>query len=124
MTMRRAAALLLPLAVLLSACNDLNGPGGAVPVVDLSAPTDGTVLTADSLIVTGVVSDDRMVVRVTTQLTQATSRPEVEIPFGMARASAFSATVRDLPAGDFSLTVRAYDAEGRSGERTVALQRP
>jgi hypothetical protein len=116
----RRTTVLLPLALLLAACGDLNGPGGEAPVVQLTAPTAGAVVSVDSVAITGVASDDRMVVRITTQVTQGA---EVDVPIAMARAVAFSGTVHGIPVGNFSLTVRAYDAEGRSGERTVALSR-
>jgi hypothetical protein len=107
------------------ACSDLNGPGGTVPVVQLTSPADGTVLSADSVMITGVATDDAMVVRITTQVTRTESGAgaEVEIPIAMARAVAFSGTVHDLPPGVFSLTVRAYDAEGRPGRQTISLDR-
>jgi hypothetical protein len=116
---------LLPLAALAAACGDLNGPGGAAPAVQLTAPVDGTEIDADSVIITGVATDDAMVVRITTQVTRTGSGggAEVEVPIAMARAVAFSGTVHDLPSGDFSLTVRAYDAEARSGQKTIALYR-
>lgn len=119
------AALLLPLAALAAACSGVNGPGEEDPVVQLTAPADGAVLGADSVTITGVATDDAMVVRITTQVATVESgaRPEVEVPIAMARAVAFSGTVHDLPPGGFSLTVRAYDAEGRAGQRTVALSR-
>jgi hypothetical protein len=125
-TRARRFALLLPLAALVAACADLNGPAGAIPVVRLTAPADGTVLSADSVMITGVATDDRMVVRITTQVTSAGSGAgaEVDVPIAMSRAVAFSGTVHDLPIGDFSLTVRAYDADGRPGRQTVTLRRP
>jgi hypothetical protein len=123
-TRTRRAALLLPLAAL-AACSGVNGPGGEAPVVQLTAPAEGAVLSADSVTITGVASDDHMVVRITTQVTAGGggAAAEVDVPIAMARAVAFSGTVHDLPSGDFSLTVRAYDAEGRPGRQTVALHR-
>jgi hypothetical protein len=122
----RRTALLLPLVVLAAACSDLNGPGGPIPRVRLTAPAEGAVLDAgaDSLMVTGVATDDRMVVRITTEVTQGESGTEVEVPIAMSRAVAFSSVVHDIPIGNFTLTVQAYDADGRTGEQTVTLSRP
>jgi hypothetical protein len=121
----RHAALLLPLALLLAACSDLNGPGGPVPRVRITSPAEGEVLDtdADSLIFTGVATDDRLVVRITTEVTQGEDGTEVEVPIAMSRAVAFSGVAHDIPFGDFSLTVRAYDADGRTGQRTITLRR-
>jgi probable HAF family extracellular repeat protein len=104
--------------LVVAACSDLSGPGNSMPTVEITTPKTGTAIIGDSVELTGIAHDDRLISRVTIQVATGA---EVEIPISIDRSVAFTTFVHDLPLGEFSLTARAYDEDGHSGSHTVTL---
>ena len=65
MRIRGSASALIPLMLVVAACSDLSGPGNSMPTVEITTPKTGTAIIGDSVELTGIAHDDRLISRVT-----------------------------------------------------------
>jgi glucose/arabinose dehydrogenase len=84
----------------------LDGRDVTPPVVMIESPAEGITTRSDSLVVRGVVEDDRGVARLAYRINQG---PPQEIAADSGRRVAFQFVVRDLRLGKGQLTLIAHD---------------
>jgi hypothetical protein len=91
-------------------------PVGEDPVVTITIPTEGDVVSSN-VIVQGTATDDDEVVQLTYNLNDG---PEIDVTISLIGEDfGFSISAEDLLVGNNSITVLAYDAEGNVGSDTV-----
>ena len=94
------------------------------PVVTLTAPTDGTVLTAsDTLVISGTATDDSGVSSIILSSTSLNidgenlaSTTAAEVPFGVGL------TLAGVAAGSYDIIVTATDDEGETGTAEASFE--
>ncbi len=118
----RAAPLLFVAFGLMSGCGDDAKPDTAAPEVAITAPSSGSVVAPEALVVRGTAIDPKVKGRKTSGLASVTVNG-VAATLGPASEDprTFEATLTDLPTGPLEIEAVAADKKGNLGSAMVQV---